>query len=61
MATVVFMLLFVLGFVISLSTFKPTYLGYKLNDLILTRFIGIVLMVSSGLMIYLLSLGTFVR
>jgi len=52
----IFVLFFILGLIISFSNFKPTYVMYGVNDLILTRFIGIVLAIASGFMIYSLYL-----
>jgi len=52
----IFVLFFILGLIISFSNFKPTYFMYGVNDLILTRFIGIVLTIASGFMIYSLYL-----
>jgi len=52
----IFVLFFILGLIISFSNFKPTYVMYGVNDLILTRFIGIVLTIASGFMIYSLYL-----
>lgn len=55
MAITVFVLFFIVGLIISFSNFPPTYLGFFVTDLILTRFFGVLLMTFSALIIYSLS------
>jgi hypothetical protein len=57
----IFVLFFILGLIISFSNFKPTYVLYGVNDLILTRLVGVVLVVASGFMIYSMYLGNIAK
>lgn len=48
----IFVLIFILGLIKSFSNYPPNYIGSFVTDLMLTRLLGVILMIYSTLMIY---------